>query len=440
MKREWSRLRRGECVTQIRAARDGVVTEEVAFAARRDGIAAETLRDLVAAGRAIVPANVRHGALDPAAIGEAVSCKVNANIGNSAAGSDLAGETAKLDVCVRLGADAVMDLSTGGDVDAIRRAIVAASPLPVGTVPIYQAALAAEDPRAISEDEFLAAVERHAADGVDFATIHAGVLREMLPMARKRRTGIVSRGGALVAQWMISTGRQNPFHDRFDDLLAICARYDMALSLGDGLRPGCIADANDEAQFAELDVLGDLARRARERGIQVMIEGPGHVPIDKIAENVERQRRVCDGAPFYVLGPLVTDIGAGHDHIAGAIGGAIAAFHGAAMLCYVTPKEHLGLPGLDDVRAGIVAHKLAAHAADVARGRPGARERDDAMSAARYRFDWETMFRLALDPDTARRMRDESLAGCDLPDDCCTMCGPRFCAMRLSREAERMEG
>jgi len=398
MKRRWSRLDRDACVPQVRAAKQGTVTEEVARAAERERVDPGVLRDLVASGRAIVPASTRHGALDPSAIGTDLSCKINANIGNSAARSDLDAELRKLDACVRLGADAVMDLSTGGDVDAIRRAVVGASPLPVGTVPVYQAVIGVEDLRSIREEDFLGAVERHAADGVDFATIHAGILREFLPAARRRKTGIVSRGGALVAQWMLATGRQNPFYTRFDRLLDICERTDLALSLGDGLRPGSIADANDEAQFAELDVLGELTRRARARDVQVMIEGPGHVPIHKIAENVEREKRVCDGAPFYVLGPLVTDVGVGWDHITSAIGGAIAAYHGVAMLCYVTPKEHLGLPDLDDVRAGVVAHRIAAHAADVALGKPGARERDAAMSEARYRFDWEAMFRLALDP------------------------------------------
>ena len=440
MTRDWSRLRRSECVPQMRAARSGTVTEEVARAAERERIDPEDLRRQVAEGRAIVPANVRHGSLDPAAVGAALACKINANIGNSSARSDLPAELAKLDLCVRLGADAVMDLSTGGDIDSIRRAIVDASPLPVGTVPIYQAAVGAEDLRSLRPEDFLAAVERHAADGVDFATIHAGILREFLPAARRRRTGIVSRGGAILAQWMMSTGRQNPFHERFDDLLTICRRHDLALSLGDGLRPGCLADANDEAQFAELDVLGALTLRARERDVQVMVEGPGHVPIDRIAENVDRERRVCHGAPFYVLGPLVTDVALGHDHVASAIGGALAAFHGAAMLCYVTPKEHLGLRGLEDVRADVIVHRIAAHAADVATGKPGARERDDAMSLARFRFDWETMFRLALDPEAARRGRDPGPSGCDRPDECCSMCGPRFCAMRLTRDLDKLDG
>jgi len=415
------------------------VTEEVAFAAAREGIAPERLRELVAGGRAIVPANVRHENLEPAAIGAELHCKINANIGNSSAASGVDAERAKLRLAVELGADAVMDLSTGGDIDGIRRAIVSAAVVPVGSVPVYNALAAQPDLARMTPDDFLAAVELHARDGIDFVTVHVGVLRRHLPLVRKRVTGIVSRGGAIMAQWMLLHDAENPLYARFDDLLAICRRYDLSLSLGDGLRPGSGADANDEAQFAELDTLGELVRRARERGVQVMVEGPGHVPLHLVAENVEREKRVCDGAPFYVLGPLVTDVAAGYDHIASAIGGALAAYHGVAMLCYVTPREHLGLPDLEDVRVGVVAHKIAAHVADVALGKPGARERDLAMSQARYRFDWEEMFRLALDPQTARRLRDERQAGCELPEDCCSMCGPQFCAMRLSRQLEDLQ-
>jgi phosphomethylpyrimidine synthase len=425
-------------VTQLEAAGRGVVTEEVAFAAERERLAPERLRELVAAGRAIVPANVRHRSLAPAAIGADLLCKINANLGNSSAVSDVGAELGKLEMAVRMGADAVMDLSTGGDIDGIRRAVVGASTVPVGSVPVYNLVAAEPDLRGLAAGDFLEAVERHAADGIDFVTVHVGLLRRHLPLVRSRVTGIVSRGGAIMAQWMLIHGAENPLYERFDELLGLCRRYDLALSLGDGLRPGCGADANDAAQFAELDVLGELVFRARERQVQVMVEGPGHVPLHLIPENVERQRRICDGAPFYVLGPLVTDVAAGYDHIASAIGGAVAALHGVAMLCYVTPREHLGLPDLEDVREGVVAHRLAAHAADVALGRPGARERDRAMSEARYRFDWEAMYRQALDPETARRLRAERQAGCELPDDCCSMCGPQFCAMRLSRELEKL--
>ncbi|MBI5490552.1 MAG: phosphomethylpyrimidine synthase ThiC [Deltaproteobacteria bacterium] len=437
--RDWARCRGTAVTTQLEWARRGVTTEEVAFAAEREGMAAERLRELVAAGRAIVPANVRHGNLEPAAIGAELRCKINANIGSSTAASDIAAELAKLVLSVELGADAVMDLSTGGDIDAIRRAIVERSPVPVGSVPVYNALASQPDPALLTAEDFLGAVERHAEDGIDFVTVHAGLLRRHLPLVRERVTGIVSRGGAIMAQWMLVHEAENPFYSRFDDLLALCLRHDLSLSLGDGLRPGAGADANDAAQFGELDVLGELVRRARERGVQAMVEGPGHVPLHLIAENVERQKRVCDGAPFYVLGPLVTDVAAGYDHIASAIGGALAALHGVAMLCYVTPREHLGLPDLEDVRAGVVAHRIAAHAADVALDRPGARARDLAMSRARYRFDWDEMFRLALDPATARRLREQRQSGCELPDDCCSMCGPRFCAMKLSRELEKLD-
>ena len=434
----WTRCERTEVVTQMDAARRGTVTEEVAFAAERERIAPERLRDLVAAGRAIVPANVRHVGLEPSAIGADLLCKINANLGNSSAVSDIAAECAKLEMAVRMGADAVMDLSTGGDIDGIRRAVVSASTVPVGSVPIYNLLAAEPDLRRLTAADFLAAVERHAADGIDFVTVHVGLLLRHLPLVQPRVTGIVSRGGAIMAQWMLIHGAENPLYEHFDELLALCRRYDLALSLGDGLRPGSGADANDAAQFAELDVLGELVFRARERNVQVMVEGPGHVPLHLIPENVERQRRICDGAPFYVLGPLVTDVAAGYDHIASAIGGALAALHGVAMLCYVTPREHLGLPDLQDVRVGVVAHRIAAHAADVALGRPGARERDRAMSEARYRFDWEGMYEHALDPDNARRLRAERQAGCELPDDCCSMCGPQFCAMRLSRELRKL--
>ncbi|MBI5501554.1 MAG: phosphomethylpyrimidine synthase ThiC [Deltaproteobacteria bacterium] len=435
--RDWARCREARVTTQLDAARGGVTTEEVAFAAEREGVAAERLRELVAAGRAIVPANVRHASLEPAAIGSELRCKINANIGSSSAASDIAAELAKLQLSVELGADAVMDLSTGGDIDAIRRAIVERSPVPVGSVPVYNALASQPDLSRLSAGDFLGAVERHARDGIDFVTVHAGLLRRHLPLVRDRVTGIVSRGGAIMAQWMLVHEAENPFYARFDELLELCRGFDLSLSLGDGLRPGSGADANDAAQFGELEVLGELVRRARERGVQAMVEGPGHVPLHLIPENVERERNVCDGAPFYVLGPLVTDVAAGYDHIASAIGGALAALHGVAMLCYVTPREHLGLPDLEDVRAGVVAHRIAAHAADVALDRPGARARDLAMSRARYRFDWNEMFRLALDPATARRLRAERQSGCELPDDCCSMCGPQFCAMKLSRELEK---
>jgi phosphomethylpyrimidine synthase len=439
MRAPWVARRTGATVTQMHFAREGKVTEEISYVAEREGLPAERVRDEVARGRCIIPANIRHLHLEPTGIGIALRCKVNANIGNSALGSDIEGELRKLRVCLRYGADTVMDLSTGGDIDAIRRAIIDESPVPVGTVPVYQALEVAGRTEDLSADDLVQMVEHQAQQGVDYMTIHCGLLREHLPLAQHRLAGIVSRGGSLMARWMLHHGRQNPFYERFDQILEICQRYDVALSLGDGLRPGCTADASDRAQFAELATLGELTRRAWARDVQVMIEGPGHVPMDQIRMNVERQIQECHEAPFYVLGPVVTDIAPGYDHISSAIGGALAAWAGAAMLCYVTPREHLGLPDLEDVRQGLIAYKIAAHAADLARHRPGARERDDAMSRARYAFDWPRQFELALDPETARRMHNETLPA-ERPQsvEFCSMCGPKFCAMHLSQEARRL--
>ncbi len=427
-------------MTQIEQARRGIVTPEMEFVARREGIDAEEARAEVARGRMVIPANVEHlrQGLEPMGIGIKARCKINANIGNSAVTSDIDNELSKLKMAVDLGADTVMDLSTGGNIDAIRREIIAASPVPIGTVPIYQAIQQVKKPEDITEDGLLEVVEHQAKQGVDYMTIHAGILKEYIPLTAHRITGIVSRGGALMAQWMITHNRQNPFYNRFDDLCDIMRQYDVTFSLGDSLRPGSIADASDDAQFAELRTLGELTRRAKARGCQVMVEGPGHVPMDQIAMNMEKQAIECDEAPFYVLGPLVTDIAPGYDHITSAIGAALAGWHGASMLCYVTPKEHLGLPEVEDVRQGVVAYKIAAHAADLARHRPGARDRDDAISRARYNFDWNEQFRLSLDPETARRMHDETL-----PQDAfksaafCSMCGPKFCSMRISEDLRK---
>ncbi len=422
--------------SQMHLARKGEITPEMQEVARAEGLADEDVRIEVAAGRLVIPANVRHQNLVPVGIGLATRCKVNANIGNSALTSDTEHELEKLAVCLRHGADTVMDLSTGGDIPGIRAAILEHCPVPLGTVPIYEAVSRVERVEDLSPSDLLDVVEGQARQGVDYMTIHCGVLRRSLGLLEHRLTGIVSRGGALMARWMIAHDHENPFHQVFDDLLDICARYDVTLSLGDSLRPGCLADASDEAQYGELDVLGDLCRRAWVRDVQVMIEGPGHVPMHRIRENVEREQRVCQQAPFYVLGPLVTDIAAGYDHVASAIGGALAAWAGASMLCYVTPKEHLALPEAEDVRAGIIAHRIAAHAADVARGRPGARDRDDAMARARFAFDWDAQFDLALDGERAREYR-EAVAprGEDRNVHHCSMCGPRFCAMRLSHDA-----
>ncbi len=433
----WVKDRTG-VVTQMHYARQGQITPEMAYVATREGLLPEAVRDEIAVGRLVIPANLRHVELEPAAVGNAVTCKINANIGNSALSSGAVEELEKLSVCLRYGADTVMDLSTGSDIHAIREAILRHCPVPVGTVPIYEAIEGVDDPLHLSADDLLGVIERQAEQGVDYMTVHVGVLREMMPLIERRITKIVSRGGALTAQWMLHHGKQNPLYERFDDLLAICRRFDVTLSLGDGLRPGCLHDATDAAQLAELRVLGELAERAWAQDVQVMIEGPGHVPMHQIQFNMEEQQRLCHGAPFYVLGPLVTDIAPGYDHITTAIGGALAGFYGAAMICYVTPKEHLGLPNADDVRQGIIAAKLAAHAADIARGKPGARDRDDAMARARYNFDWEAQFALALDPDRAREYRRETL-GLDCSSEYCSMCGPKFCAMRLSHEVARWD-
>jgi phosphomethylpyrimidine synthase len=433
MRADWIGKRRGKAnVSQMHYARQGVVTEEIAFVAKRERLAPEVVRDEVARGRMVIPANLNHPELEPMAIGIAAACKINANIGNSAVTSDVQEELNKLAVCLKYGADTVMDLSTGGDIPQIREAILRHSPIPVGTVPIYECLAHVKDVADLTPRMMLEIIEAQAAQGVDYMTIHAGVLRSFVPLAAHRITGIVSRGGALMAQWMIANKAENPLYTHFDDLCDIFKRYDVTFSLGDGLRPGCLADASDAAQFAELEALGELTRKAWQHDVQVMVEGPGHVPLDQIPMNMERERELCSEAPFYVLGPLVTDIAPGYDHITSAIGAAIAAQHGAAMLCYVTPAEHLGLPDVDDVREGIIAYKIAAHAADVARHRPGARDRDDELSRARYAFDWKRQFELSLDPDTARAKHDETLPHEAFKSaEFCSMCGPKFCSMKI---------
>jgi len=429
-------------MTQIERARAGEITPEMEFVARREDLAPELIRDEVARGRMVIPANKVHaaGRLEPMCIGVAARTKINANIGNSAVTSDQQTELEKLHMSVHFGADTVMDLSTGKNIDGIRQAIIAASPVPIGTVPIYQML---EELGGNIEDmrpqHFLDMVEHQAKQGVDYMTVHAGVLLEHLGLTMNRVTGIVSRGGSLIAKWMMVHRQQNPLYTHFEDLCDIMHEYDVTWSLGDGLRPGSIADASDAAQFAELDVLGELTQRGWKKNTQVMVEGPGHVPMDQIDMNVKRQMQVCHEAPFYVLGPLVTDIAPGYDHITSAIGAALAGWSGAAMLCYVTPKEHLGLPEPDDVKQGVIAYKIAAHAADLARGRKGARDRDDALSRARFAFDWNEQFRLSLDPETARRMHDETL-----PQDTfksahfCSMCGPKYCSMKITEEIRAM--
>ena len=428
-------------LTQIHFARQGVITEEMQYVAKREQLAPELVRDEIARGRAIIPANIHHRSLEPMGIGVAFRCKINANIGNSAVTSEIEAEREKLHRAVHFGSDTVMDLSTGGDIPAIRKAIIEASPVPVGTVPIYEAISRVKRAEDLTAEIMLEVIEEQAEQGVDYMTIHAGVMREFLPMVRKRITGIVSRGGALMAQWMNFHNKDNFLYDRFDEICRIFAKHDVSFSLGDGLRPGCIADASDEAQFGELKVLGDLTKKAWAHDVQVMIEGPGHIPMDQIELQVKKEVELCHEAPFYTLGPLVTDIAPGYDHITSAIGAAMIGMYGAAMLCYVTPKEHLGLPNADDVKQGVIAYKIAAHAADVARKRPGARDRDDALSYARFLFDWNKQFELSLDPPTARAMHDESL-----PDDFykeakfCSMCGPKFCSMNITQVAEGHAG
>jgi len=427
-------------VTQIARARQGEITAAMSTVAAGEGLSPDFVRGETARGRMIIPSNVRHHGLTPIGIGIGARCKVNVNVGLSPGGSDVEGEMEKLRVCLRYGADTVMDLSVSGDGAALRRRIIAESPLPVGTVPIYEAASRADDVASLDAQDFVETIRAHAEQGVDFLTVHCGLLRRMVPLACRRTLGIVSRGGALIARWMQAREEENPFYSRFDDVLSICREYDVTLSLGDGLRPGCLADASDAAQFAELDVLGELTRRCWDAGVQVMVEGPGHIPFDQIAENVERQIRVCHGAPFYVLGPVVCDIGAGYDHITAAIGATAAATAGAALLCYVTPKEHLGLPDVEDVRAGLMAFKIAAHAADVARRRPGARDRDDQISSARSALDWERQFSLSLDPDRSREYFLSQNAGHrGSGQDYCSMCGERYCAIRTFREVRRNE-
>jgi phosphomethylpyrimidine synthase len=429
-------------MTQIQEARAGVVTSEMQAVARDEQLDAELIRAEVARGRMVIPANKVHlqKGLLPIGIGIAAQTKINANIGKSALSSDTDCELAKLFVALKHGADTVMDLSTGEGIDSVRARIIEAAKVPVGTVPIYQVAEQLDDIVTMEPRDFLDVIEQQARQGVDYMTVHCAILRDHIPLTEKRITGIVSRGGSLVAKWMAVRGEENPFYTCFDDLCDIMLQYDVTWSLGDALRPGSIADASDEAQLAELKVMGELARRARQRGCQVMIEGPGHVPMDQIERNVKLQMEWCDEAPFYVLGPIVTDIAPGYDHITSAIGAAMAAWYGAAMLCYVTPKEHLGLPNLDDVRQGVIAYKIAAHAADIARHRPGAQLRDDALSTARFNFDWEEQFRLSLDPESARKMHDESLpADENKTSHYCSMCGPKFCSMKTTEELRKMD-
>jgi phosphomethylpyrimidine synthase len=430
--------------TQLQAAKAGINTEQIRFVAESESLQAELVRDEVAAGRLVIPANKLHlkSNLKPVGIGRLLSTKVNANIGTSSVRSSVESEIEKMQTALAAGADTIMDLSTGGNLDQVRERLLAQCPVPFGTVPIYQV-IEARNVEDIDGKTILKIIERQVKQGVDFFTIHAGVLKEHLPFLRNRVAGIVSRGGALLAKWMLYHNRQNPLYEMFDDLCDILREYDVCFSLGDGLRPGAIADATDEAQMAELRTLGELTQRAQEKGCQVMVEGPGHVPFDQIQRNMEIQQEICHGAPFYVLGPLVTDIAPGYDHITSAIGGAAAAFYGASFLCYVTPREHLGLPDADDVRVGVIAAKIAAHAADVARGLKGAADRDKRLSIARTSLDWKTHLAESLDPQTAERMHREACEKANgglkptLQSDYCSMCGQKWCSVRLNREIQK---
>jgi len=463
----------GRPITQLEFARRGIITEEMVYVAHRENlgraalvdgaeerradgedfgaeippfITPEFVRSEVARGRAIIPANIDHPELEPTIIGRNFLVKVNANIGNSAVTSGAAEEVEKLVWAIRWGADTVMDLSTGRNIHNIRGWILRNSPVPIGTVPIYQALEKVDgEPEKLSWEVFRDTLIEQAEQGVDYFTIHAGVRLAHVPLTARRVTGIVSRGGSIMARWCLAHHCESFLYEHFADICDIMRTYDVSFSLGDGLRPGSIADANDAAQFAELDTLGELTKIAWEKGCQVMIEGPGHVPMHKIKVNVEKQLAVCGEAPFYTLGPLVTDIAPGHDHITSAIGAAMIGWFGTAMLCYVTPKEHLGLPDRDDVKAGVIAYRIAAHAADLAKGHPAAKLRDDALSRARFEFRWEDQFNLGLDPETARAYHDETL-----PKDAhklahfCSMCGPQFCSMKITQdlrtEAERLAG
>jgi phosphomethylpyrimidine synthase len=431
------RMARGDSnFSQLFCARRGETTEEMRFAAVREGVSPEFVRDEIAAGRAILPANIRHLELEPMVIGRKFLVKVNANIGNSALSSSVAEEVEKLQWATRWGADTVMDLSTGANLWQTREGILRNAAVPIGTVPIYECLEKVggrvED---LSIDLFLQTITEQAEQGVDYFTIHAGLRLAHVRLTARRTAGIVSRGGSIMAKWCLCHHQESFLFTHFEDLCEIAKKYDVAFSLGDGLRPGSLADANDAAQYAELDTLGELTKLAWKHDVQVMIEGPGHVPLHRIKENMDRQVAACHGAPFYTLGPVVTDIAPGYDHITSAIGATLIGWYGTALLCYVTPKEHLGLPNRDDVKAGVIAYKIAAHAADVAKGHPGARARDDAMARARFAFRWEDQFNLALDPPTARSYHDGSLpAEVARESHFCSMCGPAFCAMKITKD------
>ena len=426
--------------TQLEAARQGCITHEMKIVAKQEGLDVEVLRELIALGQVVIPCNKLHTSIAPQGIGKRLRTKINVNLGTSKDVTDYDSEIEKVQRAIALGAEAIMDLSTHGDTRIFRRKLIETSPVMIGTVPIYDSVIHhKKDLGHLTVQDFLDTIRLHAEDGVDFITIHSGITRKTIDQIKhhKRKLNIVSRGGSLVFAWMSMTGQENPFYEYFDEILAICKEYDVTISLGDACRPGCLADATDVCQIEELVRLGELAKRAKEFGVQAMIEGPGHVPLNQVQANMELQDSICSGAPFYVLGPLVTDIAPGYDHITAAIGGAVAGMHGASFLCYVTPAEHLALPNANDVKQGIIAFKIAAHAADIARGIPNARDIDDRMAEARQKLDWEAQYACALDPDTARAIRD-SRAPEDDHSDTCSMCG-KFCAVRSMNKALKEE-
>ena len=426
--------------TQLEAARQGCITHEMKIVAKQEGLDVEVLRELIALGQIVIPCNKLHTSIAPQGIGKRLRTKINVNLGTSKDVTDYDSEIEKVQRAIALGAEAIMDLSTHGDTRIFRRTLIEISPVMIGTVPIYDSVIHhKKDLGHLTAQDFLDTIRLHAEDGVDFITIHSGITRKTIDQIKhhKRKLNIVSRGGSLVFAWMSMTGQENPFYEYFDEILAICKEYDVTISLGDACRPGCLADATDVCQIEELVRLGELAKRAKEFGVQAMIEGPGHVPLNQVQANMELQDSICSGAPFYVLGPLVTDIAPGYDHITAAIGGAVAGMHGASFLCYVTPAEHLALPNANDVKQGIIAFKIAAHAADIARGIPNARDIDDRMAEARQKLDWEAQYACALDPDTARAIRD-SRAPEDDHSDTCSMCG-KFCAVRSMNKALKEE-
>ena len=429
-------------MTQLEAAKNGVITEAMRRVAADENVTPEQVRDVVACGHAVIPLNPSHKNARPVGVGRLFSTKVNANLGRSTTRSGIGDELEKLQIALKAGADFVMDLSVGPDLRPIRQGMLVASPVPLGTVPVYETISRQEgDVPVMNPDLLIQVIREQAEQGVDFMTLHAGLLHSHVDLAMRRIMGIVSRGGAIMAEWMVKNNAENPLYTRWDEVMDILAKHDVTVSLGDGLRPGCLADASDAAQFGELDVLGELVQRCRARGVQVMVEGPGHVPFNQIQMNMERQQKTCDGAPFYVLGPVVTDIAPGYDHITSCIGATAAACYGASLLCYVTPAEHLGLPDGEEVHQGMVAYRIAAHAGDVARGLPGARDRDDTMARARLAFDWETQFKCALDPERARaRWLKTRVCQGEHADDHCSMCGKEFCAVRTSKRIREMKG